>query len=70
MDADRCRLRDALCKPGAGTYKLDSSTIQQDALAIDQLFGETDRDWFLAGSEDQTPDQVTNGDQAETRTGI
>lgn len=51
-----------------GAWLLNSSTIQQDFPAIDQLFGEGDRDWFLASSEDQSPDRASTTDPLETLT--
>ena len=52
------------------SYVLSSSTVRRDAAAVDQLFGEDDRDWFIASREDRVTDRVTSGDQAETITVI
>jgi len=51
-----------------GSYLLNASTVQKDSAAIDSLFGEADRDWFLASIEDLLPDRVTSGDGAEELT--
>jgi hypothetical protein len=51
-------------------YLLDSSTLSDDAGAIDNLFGEGDQDWFLVSAGDLTPDWVESGPGAETKTQV
>lgn len=52
------------------TSLLNTSTVQKDASAIDTLFGDEDRDWFLASTEDATSDQASTEGAAEVRTQI
>jgi hypothetical protein len=49
---------------------LNASTVQNDSNAVDSLYGEDDRDWFLTSSGDLTPDWVPSGAGAETKTVI
>ena len=44
-----------------GAYVLTSATVSRDASAVDTLFGEIDRDWFLASAEDELSDRETSG---------
>jgi hypothetical protein len=50
-----------------GTYRLNADTVFADGL-VAWLWGESERDWFLADSADQTPDWVASGAEAETKT--
>jgi hypothetical protein len=53
-----------------GSYRLNATTVQQDAGAIDSLYGDADRDWFLASTEDLLPDRLASGDPLEKLTSI
>ena len=66
--ADRvAHLRDGATGGLNGSYRLNANTVFGDA-SNDALWGESERDWFLADAADQTPDRVTAGAGEETRT--
>jgi Ca2+-binding RTX toxin-like protein len=52
-----------------GPYFLNSATVQSDT-AIDQIFGDSGRDWFLFTDSGRMPDQIRDVADGEVLTGL
>lgn len=63
------RLRDGAAGGLNGTYRLNSTTVQNDS-QVDQLFGESGADWFFAFNNSSTGDRVRDKVSSETTTSL
>jgi hypothetical protein len=49
-----------------GIYRINATTVSDDAAAVDELFGEANQDWFLVSALDQLNDQNVGGIETAT----